>query len=178
MSVDWPFFKADILICHGRISTGVANNITDGSVVLSYPTKPWQWANTRTLKPKHKWSWAIINFITLQLCFSYCENDYSETSFNRFSSHSSNLHLTLFGTYWAYMEGQGRHVCCSSGLRSFRGHFDTFSAMQTGHCWNQIQCMESVVDIVNPSWLELLLSQKKKSVQPIFYSLLGEVFHN
>ncbi len=67
-------FKAatDILTCHTMKSTGVTDNINDGSVPIKYPSEP-QWCdsfhNTRTLKLKqlngiHPW------FIFFFLCFS------------------------------------------------------------------------------------------------------------
>lgn len=140
ISVDWLFFfKADILICLGQKSTGVANNISDGSDVFNYPFESWQWANTRTLKPKRLNGvepslilFYSCAFPTVTCLNVFCENDYSETSFNRLSSPSSDLHLTLFRTDWAHTEGHGRRVlCCKSGLTSFRGHFNFWSLLES-----------------------------------------------
>lgn len=73
------FFTADILTRHSRKSTGVGYHVNDGSLLLAYPSQPWQWVcmhNTRTLKVQqlNGIQLLFISLFTLMTCQNgFCE---------------------------------------------------------------------------------------------------------
>lgn len=73
-----PFSEQTFWIWNGREkNTGFPNNITDGSVLLKYPSESWRWAGMHRTKTLKSYS-AIIDRIIYKCAFPSVANVFCE----------------------------------------------------------------------------------------------------
>lgn len=68
---DIVFFTAHLLTCHIRKTTGVTNNINNGSVISSCPSKPWQWDPACMTPGSRNWSSSVESTILIFIIHTY-----------------------------------------------------------------------------------------------------------